>query len=212
MDFDRVVDTVTPDLVVSTQAKEFREKMLEEFRQEVEKKKQPTVEDPSSNFELYVATRKIADIVLEVAQKTNTKENYLSAEDRRGEDANPYYNQTETGLFLDFSYGSPHRIWTPWGEWGFVGGVGSSGNVLQQWTEGILERLDTELFRPVINNEQGSFGPTYAVHKVEGVQLPEPKIRSRNAYLSYEAADKSWHDFTRQYKAPKAQRGTNKPQ
>jgi hypothetical protein len=209
MNFNHTIEAVTPDPEVAAQAIEMRNEMMAKLRKQVEKEKQPAVEDPSSNFELYVATRRIGDIVLKAAHRIKTTDKYFSAEDRRNEGVNPYYNQTETGLYLDFSYRSPHKVWTPWGEWGFVGSVGSGGDDLKRWSEDVLGRLETKLFRPEINNEQGSFGPTYAVHKIGDNQLPEPKIRPNNSYLPYKTANKIWEDYTSQYQELKLQKGKN---
>lgn len=198
--FNRIIDAVTPDAEVADEAKAFRQKILDEMREQAEKDKRPAVEHPSTNFELYVATRRIGDIVHEVAREVSTKKDSLWIEDRRNETANPYYNQTESGLFLDYSYGLPHSVWTPWGEWGFRGSASSVYETVRRLTEGVMERLDVTEHRPQIDNEQGSFGPTYAVRKVEGIELPEPVIRPRNAYLAYEDAKNAWKSFTDQYK------------
>ena len=198
--FDKVIDAVTPDPEVAEDAKALRHKILDEARAQAEREKQPAVEHESSNYDLYVATRKVGDIVHEVGRKISSRRDKLWMEDRRSQDANPYYNQTESGIFLDFSYGLPHSVWTPWGECSFRGSASTSGDLERRLTDGVMKRLEVTEFRPEINNEQGSFGPTYAIHKVDGVQLPDPVIRPRNAYLGYDEADKAWDAFKAQYR------------
>lgn len=203
LSFNRVIDAITPEPEVADDAKAFRQQILDEIKAKTEAEKRPAVEDPSSNFELYVATRRIGDIVHEVAREISHKADTLYIEDRRRENVNPYYNQSETGLFLDFSYGVVHSVWTPWGEWVFRGNTMSDGETQRRLTKGVMEKLETTEYRPQINNEQGSFGPTYGVLKVEGVRLPQPVIRPSNAYLTRDAAHKTWIDFTRRYRRQK---------
>ena len=199
LNFNNVIDAITPDSEVAAAAKDFRKQMLDEMRAQIEAEKQPPVEDPSSNFDLYVAGHRIADIVFESAKIISPNRRDLWVDDTRKEEVNPFYNQTQSGLFLEFYYGSPSDLWTPWGKWSFTGGGMHIGDAQQKLVEAVLGKLDTTLHQPKISNRMGVIGPIYAVHGVEGIQLPEPIVRSHNAYLPYEDAKKAWETFTKQY-------------
>lgn len=201
MEFDRVIDVVTPDPEVAARAKEIRRKVLEQVAAQREREKQPPVTDQSSDFDLYVATRRVADIVFEVAHQISTDHSKLWIDDRRNQGVNPYYNQTQTGLFLDFYYATPSSIWTPWGEYNFKGSAIYNSGAEEELVQGVMQRLTTALHRPKIYNTMGEIGPTYAILAVEDTELPAPVLRPINAYLPDEEADRIWDDFTKRYKA-----------
>jgi hypothetical protein len=144
-----------------------------------------------------MAARKIADLSYEFASPSVKKEPWLG--DRRDEGVNPFYNQTETGLFLEMYYGIPGKIWTPWGCWGCWGsGTGWD----KKMTEAFLERLGATMYqqeRYVEGACGGVIGPVYAVHRVDDMLLPDPVVRNRKKYLSYEQAKEEWGRLTRYY-------------
>ena len=149
------------------------------------------------DYEIYVAVRRVADIVFEYASPdVGTKGIWL--EDRRNESVNPYFDQTESGLFLEFYYGHPSKVWTPWGYYGFSG---SGSGRWDEETPKILERLGAILFSPEQDTKAGVIGPVYALLRVDGVQLPEPKLRKPQNYLEYEVAMRAWENMTKRYEA-----------
>jgi len=139
------------------------------------------------DFDLFVAARKIADLV------HSYPNDQLWMLDRRNAAPNPYYKQTESGLFLEMYYGLPSRLWTPWGEWHF-GGSGSG-----DWDPVhpvILARLGATEYQP----EMGYIGPVYAIHRVDGdITLPDPIVRPHEQYMSYKDALAAWEQMTARY-------------
>lgn len=137
---------------------------------------------------LYDQARLIADFITKTVADAG-----LKMEDWRKESVNPYYNQTEDGLFLEFYYGMPNTLWTPWGTFK-VGGSGMGH--FDQVHKPILEALGATLHTPKKVTKQGEFGPVYAIHKFEDIRLPEPKERDRNHYMNYEQAKAAWEQLT----------------
>lgn len=147
----------------------------------------------------YGLTRKVADTVFElIGSQISDPDGYKSSmEDRRKERVNPYYNQTSDGLFLEFYYGIPSSLWTPWGNWRFGGdGCGYWESILPL----ILEQFDATLHQPLRRGSMGEFGPVYALHKVGDVSLPDPIELDNAAYTSYDDSRLAWEELTLQYK------------
>lgn len=195
------IDALVDDKEVAKAAKDFLKQVEAEAEAQRKANTPPRVEpkEPIEDYELYVAVRKIADMVFEYASPdVGTKGIWL--QDRRGEGVNPYYDQTESGLFLEFYYRQPSKVWTPWGYYGFSG---SGSGRWDEETPKILERLGATLFRPEQNAKMGTIGPVYALHQVDGVQLPEPKLRERQNFLEYEVAKRAWENMTNRYKTEK---------
>ena len=135
---------------------------------------------------LYEAVRRIADIVHATISAHHPN---LSMDDWRGEEPNPYYDQTYQGLFLEFYYGMPNSLWTPWGKWSFGGsGSGHFDKVAGE----ILEKFGATLYKPLKTTKMGEFGPIYALHKVDGTAHPEPSAREHSDYISWEEAKAIW--------------------
>lgn len=88
---------------------------------------------------------------------------------------NPYYNRTSSGLYLEFYYGHPARLWTPWGEWHISGTVSNvSGMTEEERNAGFMARLTAEAHQPLTRTVMGEVGPIYKLLAVDGVLLPEP--------------------------------------
>lgn len=202
MNFDRVVDIITPDPEVAEQAKEFRKKVSEEAERQ-RKAAEPTAEalgpaDRLDDFDRYTQARKVGNIVFEqVTRKAGQSGEGIWMEDWREQEANPFYRQTHRGFFLEQYYSSPSILWTPWGEY-HIGGSGSGWP--EEARQAVLDRLGVTLHKPEVNNEMGTIGPIYAVHKVDDIELPEPIERPRSQYVPYEDVKKAWQSLTRQYK------------
>lgn len=153
--------------------------------------------------EFYQLTRKVADIIFTLIEaETSDPNGYRSnMEDRRNERANPFYNQTADGLFLELYYGMPSSLWTPWGKWDFGGSGGGCWNTLLPL---ILERFGATLHQPLRRSSMGEFGPVYALHKVSDTPLPNPIELDNAAYASYEDSRAAWEELTLQYRHNKA--------
>lgn len=113
---------------------------------------------------------------------------------RRG-GANSFYQRTTSGLYLEFSYGTPNKIWTPWGYWIFVGSKGWNGTdeQLQAQLASFMARLSVELHIPLQRGNFGEYGPVYKVLAVDGVPLPPPGEVLPNATLDeHHSAQAEW--------------------
>ena len=201
--FDTVIDAVTPDDEVANDAKEFRKKVLEEVARK-RKASEPKPEelgpaDSLNDLGRFSQARQIADIVFEyVTRKAGDIREGIWMEDRRGEDANPYYNQTHRGFFLEGYYGQISNLWTPWGKYGF-GGDGSGS--WKKATPEILERLGATEHMPETDTEMGTIGPIWAVHRIDGVEVPDPVERPGSQFIPYKEADAAWDALKAQYEA-----------
>ncbi|HBI33732.1 MAG TPA: hypothetical protein DEA43_00125 [Candidatus Moranbacteria bacterium] len=155
-----------------------------------------TKDNQVSSFQLYMAARAIADLVYEYASPEVSGVDGIWLEDRRAEGVNPYCSQTSSGLFLELYYGQPGSIHTPWGKWNCWGsGCGS-------WEEKIpelLKRLDATVYKELVRNSQGEFGPIYALHRIGNLILPDSVAKTRNEELSYETAKAEWKRLTRDF-------------
>jgi hypothetical protein len=202
MSFDRVIDAITPDPEVAQAAKDFRKKVLEEARAEAiaaePKAEDLGLADSLDDFERFSQTREIANIVFEYASG-NVKRAFdqIWMEDRRNEDANPFYDQTHRGFFLEGYYGQISKLHTPWGAYGF-GGSGSGGG-WDEATPKILERLGAIEVTPEHNTQMGTIGPVWAVHSVDGVALPDPVEKPRSQFTPYEEVKAAWGKLKREY-------------
>lgn len=148
------------------------------------------------NIHLFRQMRAIADMIFEYAETDpglRTARPWL--EDRRQEGVNPYYRQTESGLFLELYYGQPGSIWSPWGKWGMAGSGSGDWTSLPE----ILRRLGASERIPLKVNDQGEFGPTYSLHEFDGVALPEPKLLLfSDDFADYDTVKKAWARMIRE--------------
>lgn len=193
------IDALVDDKEGAETAKQYLKQAEDKAEAQRKANTPPRVEPggPVENYDLYVAVRKVADLVFEYASgDVNISRDHIWLEDRREGKVNPFYNQTESGLFLEFYYGQPSSVWTPWGKYGFGGsGSGDWGLVIPR----ILERFGTTLYQPERNTNQGTFGPVYAIHRVDDLRLPEPQWREPQNYLAYEVVEQAWNNMTRRY-------------
>lgn len=207
MDFDRIVDAITPDAEVADNAKKSREALMVQLAA-MAKAAEPNPddlgpEDSLQDLERYSQARRIADLIFEYVSPDYRVTDRPWKEDRRDEGANPFYNQTHRGFFLEAYYGSLGRLWTPWGKYSFGGsGCGSWEEV----TPKILERLGATLCLPEEYREYGVVGPVYALHKIDEVELPDPVEQPRSHFRTYEEAKQAWDDLTRQYHESKGEK------
>lgn len=183
-------------------------KLVSPVRKEQEEKKRAFSKTRDlCDAALYALTRKVADIIFEHAiseyailrfgDPNRLDKPYM--EDRRKEGANPFYNQTADGLYLELYYGMPSSLWTPWGKWRF-GGSGS-GSCWENILPSVLKRFGATLHQPLRTNTMGVFGPVYALHKVDDTPLPDPVELDNAAYASYEDSRVAWEELTKQYKS-----------
>lgn len=99
----------------------------------------------------------------------------LGSKGYRDGGVNPFYDRTTSGLYLEYSYGAPNKIWTPWGQWSFVGSTAfRSWDEQRKQIDSFMARLTAELYIPLQQDEFGDYGPVYTLHAIEGVELPPP--------------------------------------
>ena len=112
--------------------------------------------------------------------------------DRRNDDPNPFYSQTESGLFLEEYYGMPNVLWTPWGKL-HIGESGHSfGNGWEKIMTQLLPRLGASVYKSLERTSMGEFGPVYALTKIDDLELPPPIARTRDEYWNYSDACAAW--------------------
>ncbi|MBF6202205.1 hypothetical protein, partial [Nocardia cyriacigeorgica] len=81
----------------------------------------------------------------------------------------PFRAQTTSGLYLQFYYGLPSRLWTPWGAWKFSGlSQDWAGQTPEQLNAGFLARVTLTRHTPRYVEQIGSSGPVLAVTAVDG--------------------------------------------
>ena len=76
--------------------------------------------------QLYAQIQDIVKMFFEIVERIDVDQKISIS--RRNDDVNPCYNQTESGLFLEYYYGHPHKLWTPWGSYSFTGSAGYSSD------------------------------------------------------------------------------------
>ncbi len=109
----------------------------------------------------------------------------------RASGPNPYHSRTLNGLHLEFYYGTPDRLWTPWGEWIFADVSPSSIDL-----DGFMSRLTLRVHQAEVDSAIGVVGPIYAILAVDGVELPEPVLPGeREQRLDYEGTKAEWRRF-----------------
>lgn len=163
-------------------------------RQVAKEAEEPKVEDPGPEDSLHDFER--FSQAMRVKKVTGE---YIEERCKRGrslqDNINPYNRQTRRGFFLIDYYGSPYGLLTPWGEYLLSGEDGRfTGD-----KKAFLQRLGATIYRPVVCNEMGTFGPEYAIHKIDNVELPDPVERPGSAYRHYEELDRAWNQLARQY-------------
>lgn len=199
----RWIDALIDDKEVAEEAKKFLKQAEDDAAADHKAKTPPRVEPsgPVEDYNLFVAARRVADIFDEEVDraKKNGADLWVEIKGRK-DGANPYYHQTENGLFLEYYYGHPDKVWTPWGYWQFAWSSGHSGNPWPKIMERMLKRLGATLYIPERNERYGTVGPVYAIHQVDKTKLPEPKERERQNFLEYEVAKNAWESMSKRYK------------
>lgn len=178
------------------------ESKIKKDREEVEAVLPPVEHRKELSWEeatkLYAAARKIANLVWEHIPENDLLPGRPAREDWRWQGANPYYNQTIDGLFLEYYYGNPVKVWTPWGEWQFVG---SGAHMPDSIVEEIMSHFSTTVHvEERYDRNIGVLGPVFAVHAIDEEALPEPApITDRRQYLEYKDAKEFWDRLTRDW-------------
>lgn len=147
----------------------------------------------NQDFLLYCQIRAIADLIFTILAQHGGGSAAGSSpwlEDRRKESVNPFYFQTDHGLFLEMYYDLPSTIHTPWGKWGF-GGSGS-GRMELIVNDLLVALAPVSVQMPKKVNNWGEFGPIYSI-KGSGLH------RKQANYIPYETAHAIWDEMTVRY-------------
>lgn len=113
--------------------------------------------------------------------------NNVSEEYRAG-GANSFYDQTRTGLYLEFYYGGPSKVWTPWGSWHF-----GAAQRYQFDLDKFMARLTVREHIAQHNTNMGTIGPVYALLAIDGEALPEPSLlEDRRQHMSHAESKAEW--------------------
>ncbi len=120
-----------------------------------------------------------------------------------GDTVNPYYNRTASGLFVEFYYGTPLYVWTPWGKWRMrLRGVSGSRPAIDDAVRAFMSRVHTSLHAPQTDSKLGSYGPIHAVMSVDGCEpVPAPVVGAAYTTDGYEAMIAEWAELTAAYDA-----------
>ncbi len=160
---------------------------------------EPKVE--MTEVELFIAAHRVASVLFEYVDRHFVAGSKCpSILDCRRQEANPFYHQTASGLFLEISYGVPCSLWTPWGEWSFGG---DASGLFEEVVERLRERLGLKLHRPQRNCDEGTIGPIYAVTRVDDKELPPATEMDCGKYRSYEECKRAWRRHTEQTERPR---------
>ncbi len=157
--------------------------------------------DSVTSQKLYAAARRIADIFhANVTHQVSDVGLLPWYEDWRHQSVEPLGPQVH-GLYLNFYYGAPTSVWTPWGQWTFAGSGNHGGNQQQVLVGAVMRPLSTRLFDSEYITDLGISGPTYAVLAVEGEELFEPSLYFRDQYLPYKQATAAWKELSAHYQS-----------
>lgn len=137
--------------------------------------------------EFAVAIR-IGDVFHEIARNIPN----LFVQDRRKDGPNPYHDRTSQGLVLEFYYGTPGKVWTPWGYYEYCGSSGGSSQEFDRLTSEFFVQVKTRLHKPAHSNSNGVYGPYHVVLGVDGIELPEPEKLSGFEDGFYTASKTDW--------------------
>lgn len=113
---------------------------------------------------------------------------------------NPYYYQTESGIFIEDSIGgSPFYLWTPLGRWTILGSV-YQGNqdAVDAIQEKLFNYLQVEEFAPVPTCKYPSRGAIWKVKGYNNISLPDAVPKSKD-FITYSDAKAQFDEFTKKY-------------
>ncbi|MFN3005115.1 hypothetical protein [Mycolicibacterium wolinskyi] len=120
----------------------------------------------------------------------------LNASAHRAGGVNPFYDRTTSGLYLEFYYGYPSKIWTPGGRWHMTGGTWTPAGVdKDELVRPFMERLTTRPHHLPVQTRWGCYGPVYAVLAVDGISVEEPGPVARFIHSDYQREKYEWADL-----------------
>lgn len=148
----------------------------------------PAPARPELTEEQQVSLMRHAKRIAEIFDEHTNESGQQASMGHRAGGANPFYNQTLDGLYLEMYYGGVSKLWTPWGHWHFA-----AAQPYQVDLDAFLSRLTLETHMEEQNGGMGTIGPVYAILGIEGVELPTPQLPADKCqYLEYEVAKREW--------------------
>lgn len=145
------------------------------------------------DFDLYCTVRQIGDRIYQTALKHG-----CWLDDRRTESPATVRMQTASGLFIEHYYGSPNKLWTPWGLWTFIGS--SAGRWQEVWKE-VAEILGATPHTDNAINSMDQFRPVFAITKFGEKPLPKAVELNRRHYVRTETVMAAWEKLTARYQS-----------
>lgn len=190
------IEALSPNTGYKKSALDFWKEVVKKANAEAKKNEQEAAKKAEAqdldDDQLYAQIQDIIKMFFEIVKRIDVDKKISVS--RRNDDVNPYYDQTERGLFLEYYYGHPHKLWTPWGSLSFTASVGYSSDapweaILSEY----LQRLGAEVYLPEVNTRMGTYGPVYQIHKVDEVVLPTPIRRPTSQdFIPYKTVEETW--------------------
>jgi hypothetical protein len=118
----------------------------------------------------------------------------IDSHGHRAGGVNPLYRRTASGLYLEFYYGYPSKIWTPGGRWSMTGSTITRPYVNKEdLVAPFMARLTTRLYESERHDRWRSYGPVYAILAIDGDPVEEPGPVD---HLDYSAVKEQWDDLS----------------
>lgn len=108
---------------------------------------------------------------------------------------NPYYNRTTSGLYLEFYYGLPSKIWTPGGYWAMTGSTSFIAGQAERLAALVMRHLDAKLHLPMRQDRNGCYGPVFAIWAIDGELVDAPGDVIRFSKLGYHEMRAEWAEL-----------------
>lgn len=148
------------------------------------------------SYELYEKLQQIVEVIFETVNAYNTLgHRQIELHDRSKKLLRSDIDQTCQGFFLEILLGLPN-IMTPWGYNELFVGGGSSDGAVQEW----LPILNSRLKLTYVGASPANL-LRYAIHQVDELVLPEPKLLEPIGYEYPEDVLKIWQGHCERYHA-----------
>ena len=113
---------------------------------------------------------------------------------------NPYYFQTESGIFIEESVGgSPSYLLTPLGKWTILGSIcyGKQSDI-EAIRQKLFKYVQVEEFAPVPTCKYPNRGAIWKVKGYNGITLLDAIPKSKD-FIKYNDAKAQFDEFTKKY-------------
>ena len=74
---------------------------------------------------------------------------------------------------------------TPYGQLKLTGSCSSRNNALQELHDTLVNTFGLQLYKDIVENDYGCYGPWYSITSFNGKQLVYPKLIQQNTHLDY---------------------------